>query len=63
MVLGAGLVLTILLRERTKAIQGLGGALSRANQLLYAAIISHVQNLKSTKAYSAESHDQAALRI
>jgi len=60
MVLGAGLILTILLRERTKAIQGLGGELSRINQLLYAAIISHVQNLKSTKAYSAESHDQTA---
>jgi ATP-binding cassette subfamily C protein len=59
-VLGAGLLLTLLLWERTKAIQGIGGEVSRINQLLYGAIISHVQNLKATKAYSAESYDEDA---
>jgi ATP-binding cassette subfamily C protein len=55
LVLGSGLVLTILLREQTKAIRGLGVAISEKNQLLYGAIITHVQNLKATKAYNAES--------
>ncbi len=59
-VLGAGLFLTILLWERTKAIQGIGAEVSRVNQLLYGAIIGHVQNLKATKAYGAESYDQEA---
>jgi ATP-binding cassette subfamily C protein len=59
-VLGAGVILTILLWERTKAIQGIGSEVSRINQLLYGAIIGHVQNLKATKAYSAESYDREA---
>ena len=59
-VLAAGLLLTLLLWERTKAIQGIGSEVSRINQLLYGAIISHVQNLKATKAYSAESYDEDA---
>ena len=60
MVLGSGLVLTILLWEKTNAIQGLGGVVTEKNQLLYAAIISHVQNIKATKAYNAEARDQQA---
>lgn len=58
MVLGAGLFLAIVLREKTKALQGLGTEMSRANQLLYGAIIGHVQSLKATKAYNAELHDR-----
>jgi len=58
MVLGAGVFLAIMLREKTKALQGIGTEMSRVNQLLYGAIISHVQNLKATKAYNAELHDR-----
>jgi ATP-binding cassette subfamily C protein len=58
MVLGAGLFLAIILREKTKALQTIGAGTSRANQLLYGAVIAHVQSLKATKAYNAESHDR-----
>ncbi len=58
MVLGAGLLLAILLRRKTQALQEVGTAWSRANQLLYGATIGHVQSLKATKAYSAEAHDR-----
>ncbi len=58
MVLSAGLLLAILLRRKTEALQEVGTAWSRANQLLYGAIIGHVQSLKATKAYNAEAHDR-----
>ncbi len=58
MVLGAGLVLAILLRKKTRALREIGTAWSRANQLLYGAVIGHLQNLKATKAYNAEAHDR-----
>ncbi len=58
MVLGAGLLLAILLRRKTQALQDVGTAWSRANQLLYGAIIGHLQSLKATKAYNAEAHDR-----
>jgi ATP-binding cassette subfamily C protein len=58
MVLGAGVLLAVILREKTRALQSSGAELSRANQLLYGAVIGHVQSLKSTKAYHAESHDR-----
>jgi ATP-binding cassette subfamily C protein len=58
MVLGGGLLLAILLRRKTQALQEVGTAWSRANQLLYGATIGHVQSLKATKAYSAEAHDR-----
>jgi ATP-binding cassette, subfamily C, bacterial len=58
MVLGAGLLLAIVLREKTRALQALGSEMGRTNQLLYGAIIAHVQSLKTTKAYNAESHDR-----
>lgn len=60
MVLGAGLLLAVMLRKKTRALQGIGAEMSRVNQLLYGAIIGHVQSLKTTKAYNAELHDQAA---
>jgi len=56
-VLGAGLLLTIVLWERTRALGGVGGAITEKSQLLYAAIVDHVQNLKATKAYNAELRD------
>ena len=58
MVLGAGLFLAIILRKKTKALQAIGSQTSRANQLLYGAVIGHVQSLKATKAYNAELHDR-----
>jgi ATP-binding cassette, subfamily C, bacterial len=58
MVLGSGLLLTLLLWEKTKAVSGIGSAVTEKNQLLYGAIISHVQNIKATKAYNAEARDQ-----
>jgi ATP-binding cassette, subfamily C, bacterial len=58
MVLGAGLLLAIVLREKTRALQALGSEMGRTNQLLYGAVIAHVQSLKTTKAYNAESHDR-----
>ncbi len=60
MVLGAGLLLAILLRRKTHALHEVGTAWSRANQLLYGAIIGHVQSLKATKAFNAEAHDREA---
>jgi ATP-binding cassette subfamily C protein len=58
MVLGAGVFLAIILREKTKALQAIGNEMSRTNQLLYGAVIAHVQNLKATKTYNSESHDR-----
>ena len=62
MVLGAGLLLAIVLREKTRALQALGSEMGRTNQLLYGAVIAHVQSLKTTKAYNAESHDREVFR-
>jgi len=58
MVMGSGLLLAIILREKTRALQAIGTETSRAYQLLYGAVISHVQSLKATKAYNAEVHDR-----
>ncbi len=58
LVLGAGLLLAIILRGKTRALQGIGSATSRSNQLFYGAAIGHVQSLKATKAYNAELHDR-----
>jgi ATP-binding cassette, subfamily C, bacterial len=58
MVLGAGMLLAIILKDKTKALQRIGTETSRANQLLYGAVINHVQSLKATKAYNAELHDR-----
>jgi ATP-binding cassette subfamily C protein len=58
MVTGAGLLLAFMLRQRTKAIAGVGVEYSRVNELLYGAIVTGVQNLKATKAYNAELRDQ-----
>ena len=62
MVFGAGLLLAIVLREKTRALQALGSEMGRTNQLLYGAVIAHVQSLKTTKAYNAESHDREVFR-
>src|SRR5579862_1013005 len=58
LVVGAGLFLALLLKGKTRMIAGVGTEVSRTNQLLYAAIITHVQNLKTTKAYNAERRDE-----
>ncbi len=59
-VLGAGFLLALLLREKTRAIEEIGTEVSRVNQRLYGAIISHLQNLKAIKAYSGELRDREA---
>jgi len=59
-VLGAGLVLAFLLKERTKAIAAIGTEVSHVNERLYGAIIGHVQNLKAIKAYGGELRDREA---
>ena len=59
-VLGAGLVLAFLLKEKTKTIAAIGTEVSRVNERLYGAIIGHVQNLKAIKAYNGEVRDREA---
>jgi len=58
LVLAAGMVLALLLHGRTRLIAGIGADVSRMNEHLYGAIVSHLQNLKAIKAYNAEKQDR-----
>jgi len=57
-VLGAGLVLALFLKEKTKAITAIGVEVSKVNERLWGAIIGHIQNLKATKAFNGEQRDR-----
>lgn len=63
LVLIAGLVLMLALRNRTRTLQETGAQISRASQGLYGAVIDHVQNLKAVKAYNSEARDGAAFAL
>lgn len=60
LVLVAGMILMLVLRGRTRALQETGAEISRANQGLYGAAMDHVQNLKAVKAYNSEARDGEA---
>ena len=60
LVLIAGLILALVLRNRTRALQETGARISQANQNLYGAAMDHVQNLKVVKSYNSEVRDGEA---
>ncbi len=60
LVLMAGMILMLVLRNRTRALQETGAEISRANQGLYGAAMDHIQNLKAVKAYNSEARDGEA---
>ena len=57
LVLGCGLLMAIIFRRRTRAVEEGGAKLSNTSQSLYAGTIEHLQNLKTTKAYGAEQRN------
>jgi ATP-binding cassette subfamily C protein len=55
--LGAGVLLVLLLRGRTSAIERSGGGLSTAMNRFYAGTIEHLQSLKTAKTYGAQERN------
>jgi len=53
-VLGAGALLTLAVRGRTRKVLAGGSAVSENNNRLYAAATEHVQSLKTVKTYGAQ---------
>jgi len=56
-VLVSGVVLALMLRGRTRAVEVSGREISASTNSLYAAVVEHLANLKLAKAYGAEERN------